>query len=85
MLAVTGVALAGGVAGLRRLTASSFGTLMRLEPAIALLAGLLVLRQASGPASAAGVILVVIAGIGATRTGDRQHPAVPQGGLVTNS
>ena len=47
--------------------------------------GLLVLRQAPGPASVAGVILVVIAGIGATRTGDRQHPAVPQGGLVTNS
>ena len=67
---------------LRRLTASSFGTLMSLEPAIALLAGLLVLRQAPGPASAVGVILVVIAGIGATRTGDRQHSAVPQVGLM---
>ena len=67
---------------LRRLTASSFGTLMSLEPAIALLAGLLVLGQAPGPASAVGVILVVIAGIGATRAGDRQHPAAPQVGLV---
>ena len=67
---------------LRRLTASSFGTLMSLELAIALLAGLLVLGQAPGPASAVGVILVVIAGIGATRTGDRQHPAVPQVDLV---
>ena len=56
---------------LRRLTASAFGTLMSLEPAIALLAGLLVLRQIPGASSAAGVILVVIAGIGATRTGAR--------------
>jgi inner membrane transporter RhtA len=56
---------------LRRLTASAFGTLMSLEPAIALLAGLLVLSQVPGAASAAGVILVVIAGIGATRAGAR--------------
>jgi inner membrane transporter RhtA len=56
---------------LRRLTASAFGTLMSLEPAIALLAGLLLLSQVPGPASAAGIILVVIAGIGATRTGGR--------------
>jgi inner membrane transporter RhtA len=56
---------------LRRLTASAFGTLMSLEPAIALLAGLLVLRQVPGALSVAGIILVVIAGIGATRTGGR--------------
>jgi inner membrane transporter RhtA len=56
---------------LRRLTASAFATLMSLEPAIALLAGLLVLRQVPGSASAAGIILVVIAGTGATRTGAR--------------
>jgi inner membrane transporter RhtA len=52
---------------LRRLTATAFGTLMSLEPAIALLAGLLVLRQVPGLAHAAGVIFVVIAGIGASR------------------
>jgi inner membrane transporter RhtA len=57
---------------LRRLTASAFGTLMSLEPAIALLAGLLVLRQVPGALSAAGIILVVIAGIAATRTGGRE-------------
>jgi inner membrane transporter RhtA len=57
---------------LRRLTASAFGTLMSLEPAIALLAGLLVLRQVPGLSSAAGVVLVVIAGIAATRTGGRE-------------
>ena len=56
---------------LRRLTATAFGTLMSLEPAIALLAGLLVLGQVPAPASAAGVIFVVIAGIGATRAGAR--------------
>jgi inner membrane transporter RhtA len=56
---------------LRRLTATAFGTLMSLEPAIALVAGLLVLHQIPGPARAAGVIFVVIAGIGATRTGAR--------------
>lgn len=57
---------------LRRLTASAFGTLMSLEPAIALLAGLLVLRQVPGVLSAAGIILVVIAGAGATRSGGRE-------------
>jgi inner membrane transporter RhtA len=56
---------------LRRLTASAFGTLMSLEPAIALLAGLLILGQVPGAASAAGIVLVVIAGVGATRTGAR--------------
>jgi inner membrane transporter RhtA len=56
---------------LRRLTTAAFGTLMSLEPAIALLAGLLVLGQVPGPAPAVGVIFVVIAGIGATRAGDR--------------
>ena len=56
---------------LRRLTASAFGTLMSLEPAIALLLGFLVLGQTPGPAPAAGVAFVVLAGVGATRTGAR--------------
>jgi len=60
---------------LRRLTASALGILMSLEPAIALLAGLLVLGQVPGLASAAGIILVIIAGIGATRTGARTPAA----------
>ncbi|MFC1437079.1 EamA family transporter [Streptacidiphilus sp. N1-10] len=60
---------------LRRLATSAFGTLMSLEPAIALLVGLVVLGQIPGPASAAGVALVVVAGIGATRTGARPAPA----------
>src|SRR3984893_1822398 len=56
---------------LRRLTARAFGTLMSLEPAIALLAGLLVLGQVPSAASAVGIVLVVIAGTGAARTGSR--------------
>ena len=61
---------------LRRLTATAFGTLMSLEPAIALLAGLLLLGQLPGIASGFGVLLVVMAGIGATRAGARA-PAPP--------
>jgi inner membrane transporter RhtA len=61
---------------LRRLTTTAFGTLMSLEPAFALLAGLLLLGQVPGVTAASGVILVVIAGIGATRTGARA-PAAP--------
>ncbi|GGX18632.1 EamA family transporter [Streptomyces chryseus] len=60
---------------LRRLTTSAFGTLMSLEPAIALLAGLLVLGQVPGVLPALGVVCVVIAGIGATRTGARVSEA----------
>jgi inner membrane transporter RhtA len=56
---------------LRRLTASAFGTLMSLEPAVALLAGLLVLGQRPGLIPACGVLFVVAAGIGATRGGAR--------------
>ena len=56
---------------LRGLTAKAFGTLMSLEPAIAVLAGLLVLRQVPSPAAAIGVVFVVTAGIGAIRTGAR--------------
>jgi inner membrane transporter RhtA len=56
---------------LRRLTATAFGTLMSLEPAIAVLAGLLVLGQVPRLAAAVGVIFVVVAGIGATRGGAR--------------
>jgi inner membrane transporter RhtA len=60
---------------LRRLTSSAFATLMSLEPAIALLAGLFILRQVPGAASAAGIVLVVIAGTGAARNGGRASEA----------
>jgi inner membrane transporter RhtA len=56
---------------LRRLTTAAFGTLMSLEPACALVIGLLVLHQVPGAAAVAGIALVVAAGIGAERTGGR--------------
>ncbi|GAA2384891.1 EamA family transporter [Dactylosporangium salmoneum] len=59
---------------LRRLTAGAFGVLMSLEPAAALLIGLLVLRQVPGPAAVAGIALVVTASIGAQRSGGRAEP-----------
>jgi inner membrane transporter RhtA len=60
---------------LRRLTAAAFGTLMCLEPALALLAGLVLLGQVPRPWALAGVALVVAAGLGAERTGARQADA----------
>jgi inner membrane transporter RhtA len=58
---------------LRRLTTAAFGTLMCLEPALALLAGLALLGQVPSPWALAGVALVVTAGLGAERTGARQQ------------
>jgi inner membrane transporter RhtA len=59
---------------LRRLTTAAFGTLMCLEPAIAMVVGLLILHQVPRPAAILGIGLVIVAGIGATRTG-RRGPA----------
>ena len=59
---------------LRRLTAAAFGTLMALEPAIALLIGLVALRQIPTWAAATGILFVVAAGVGAERTGHRPAP-----------
>lgn len=56
---------------LRRLTTASFGTLMSLEPAFAMVVGFLVLSQAPGIAGVVGICLVVVAGIGAARSGAR--------------
>jgi inner membrane transporter RhtA len=56
---------------LRRLTAAAFGTLMALEPAIALVIGLIVLSQIPSLTAVAGIALVVAAGMGAARSGAR--------------
>jgi inner membrane transporter RhtA len=61
---------------LRRLTTAAFGTLMALEPAIALVIGLLVLDQVPGALPVLGIVCVVAAGIGAERTGARQRSEV---------
>lgn len=59
------------MSALRRLTTAAFGTLMALEPAIALVVGLVALSQIPSPTAVAGIALVVAAGVGAARTGAR--------------
>ncbi|MFW0151302.1 EamA family transporter [Mycobacterium sp. smrl_JER01] len=59
---------------LRRLTAAAFGTLMALEPAFAMLLGLLILHQVPGLPGVVGIAFVVAAGAGAARTGARTPP-----------
>ena len=61
---------------LRRLTAGAFGTLMALEPAFAMVIGLVVLGQVPGLLPLAGIACVVAAGIGAERTGARPRTPV---------
>ena len=56
---------------LRRLTAAAFGTLMCLEPALAMIAGLALLGQVPRAWSLIGIAFVVAAGLGAVRTGAR--------------
>lgn len=60
---------------LRRISASSFGTLLSLEPAIAMVLGVAILHQVPAWTSLAGLVLVVAAGIGAARAATR--PATP--------
>lgn len=65
---------------LRQMTPTAFGTLMALEPAIGVLLGLLVLRQELTPIQLAGILLVVLAGAGAQRGGQRratERPGIP--------
>ena len=65
---------------LRRLAPAVFGILLSLEPAVAALAGLLVLGQRLSPVQLGGMALVVLAsvlvlGLGARRTGP--SPEIP--------
>ena len=60
---------------LRRLTTTAFGTLMSLEPAIAVLIGLVVLGQVPRLSAVVGIALVVAAGVGAVRNGARPEHA----------
>jgi inner membrane transporter RhtA len=66
---------------LRRLTTAAFGTLMSLEPAFALVIGLVALHQVPGLLPVIGIGFVVAAGIGAERTGARpvEREPVPAG------
>lgn len=64
---------------LRRMTPTAFGTLMALEPAFAVLLGLVVLHQRPSVSQYAGVGLVVLAGAAAQHGGrrDRNRPEQP--------
>lgn len=62
------------MSALRHLSTAAFGTLMALEPAFAMLVGLVLLHQIPAPAAVIGICLVVAAGIGAARTGARATP-----------
>ncbi|WP_256838994.1 EamA family transporter [Ornithinimicrobium faecis] len=62
---------------LRRMTTASFGTLMALEPAMALVLGLVILSQQPGVLPIIGILFVVTAGIGAERTGARVEDDAP--------
>jgi inner membrane transporter RhtA len=64
---------------LRRLTTTAFGTLMSLEPAVALIVGLIALHQTPAPGPVAGIMFVVVAGVGAQRRGARGGAAGPLG------
>jgi inner membrane transporter RhtA len=55
------------VEALRRIAAPTFGVLMSIEPAMAALAGFLVLGQSLGLRALAGIALVTMASVGASR------------------
>ncbi len=58
---------------LRRLSTATFGVLMSLEPAVAALAGAIVLGQIITPRDALGIGLVVVAALGTSLTSTAPH------------
>jgi inner membrane transporter RhtA len=54
------------LSALRRLNAGTFGTLMSVEPAAALLVGAVMLRQIPGLLQLVGVLVVTVAAVGAS-------------------
>jgi inner membrane transporter RhtA len=68
---------------LRRLNTAAFGTLMSLEPAFALMVGLLLLGQVPGLLAVLGIGFVVAAGVGAERAGAREDADVASEDLTT--
>jgi inner membrane transporter RhtA len=62
---------------LRRLNAGTFGTLMSVEPAAALLVGAVLLHQLPDWGQILGIVCVTVAAIGAARTGQRGEAPSP--------
>jgi len=75
LLAGVGVAMLSSVVpysleleALRRLPAHVFGVLMSVEPAVAAIVGLVVLRESLGPRALVAIVLVTLASVGAARS-----------------
>ena len=68
---------------LRRLSTGAFGTLMALEPAFALVIGIVALHQVPNLVAVLGIGFVVAAGIGAERSG--AHEPSPRAGAAHGS
>ncbi|GAB3768792.1 inner membrane transporter RhtA [Nocardioides ginsengisegetis] len=66
---------------LRRLDTAAFGTLMSLEPAIALVVGFVLLGQRPDVLALVGMAFVVTAGVGAERIGARASRPVETGAV----
>ncbi|WP_174547491.1 EamA family transporter [Nocardiopsis dassonvillei] len=62
---------------LQRMSRTAYSTFSSLEPAVALVMGLVVIGQAPAPIQVAGMVLVVVAGAGAARGDGSRRPAVP--------
>jgi inner membrane transporter RhtA len=65
------------MAALRRLRPAVFGILMSLEPAVAALAALVVLQEMLAPVQWLAMACVIVASVGATRSGTPQSEPVP--------
>jgi len=70
---------------LRRMTPSAFGTLMAVEPAIAVILGLIVLHQTPTLGQVVGIIIVVVAGVAAQRVGRALNLPSPAGDRMPES
>ena len=67
---------------LRRLPASTFSILLSIAPALAALAGLVILQQPLTVVDAVAIGLVVVASMGAVRSAQRNGPRRSEGRLV---
>jgi inner membrane transporter RhtA len=68
---------------LRRLPASTFSILLSLAPALAAIAGLVILGQQLSLWDALAIALVVVASMGAVRAATRATPPLPETGELT--
>jgi inner membrane transporter RhtA len=66
---------------LRRITAATFGILMSLEPAVAALAGVILLGQELHPVTVVAIVMVVLASVGTTVAARRpvREPEMAEG------